>query len=108
MCTTQPLIVSYQAKDQFLSEPSLLRIPAPTKLVGDIHGQVFSIFDRMQVLTVSLCIRQYYDLLRVFDYCGFPDEQNFLFLGDYVDRGRQGLECICLLLAYKVTFLLLI
>lgn len=73
------------AKDLFLSEPSLLRIPAPTKLVGDIHGQ-------------------YYDLLRVFDYCGYPEEQNFLFLGDYVDRGRQGLECICLLLAYKIKY----
>ena len=63
----------------------LVEIEAPLHVCGDIHGQ-------------------YYDLLRIFEHCGYPGEYKYLFLGDYVDRGKQSLETICLLLCYKIKY----
>jgi serine/threonine-protein phosphatase PP1 catalytic subunit len=63
----------------------LLEIGAPVRVCGDTHGQ-------------------FYDMLRLLEYGGLPPESSYLFLGDYVDRGRQGIETICLLFAFKVKF----
>ena len=67
------------------NEDSMLRITAPLYICGDIHGQ-------------------YYDLLRVFDILDYPPKSKFLFLGDYVDRGKQSLECLLLLLCLKIKY----
>lgn len=59
-------------KNIFMTQPMLVEVKAPVKVCGDVHGQ-------------------YYDMLRLFEYGGFPPESSYLFLGDYVDRGRQGI-----------------
>ncbi|KAI8343694.1 Metallo-dependent phosphatase-like protein [Chlamydoabsidia padenii] len=71
------------AMDIFLSQPSLLELSPPVKIVGDTHGQ-------------------YTDLIRLFEMGGFPPTSNYLFLGDYVDRGKQSLETFLLLLCFKI------
>jgi serine/threonine-protein phosphatase PP1 catalytic subunit len=78
-------MICQTAREIFLSQPSLLELSPPVKIVGDVHGQ-------------------YGDLIRLFDMCGFPPSANYLFLGDYVDRGKQSLETILLLLCYKIKY----
>ncbi|KAL2200029.1 Metallo-dependent phosphatase-like protein [Corynascus similis CBS 632.67] len=77
--------ICHRAREVLLSQPALLELDAPVKIVGDVHGQ-------------------YTDLIRMFEMCGFPPKSNYLFLGDYVDRGKQSLETILLLLCYKLKY----
>jgi serine/threonine-protein phosphatase PP1 catalytic subunit len=44
-------------------------------------------------------------LFRLFEIAGWPcTTQKFLFIGDYVDRGKQSIETVCLMMAYKIKF----
>ena len=82
---TEIVAICQAARDVFLSQPTLIELSPPVKIVGDVHGQ-------------------YSDLIRLFEMCGFPPAANYLFLGDYVDRGKQSLETILLLLCYKIKY----
>lgn len=71
--------------------PNVLRIKIPIKIFGSLHGQ-------------------YADLMRLFDSWGAPSDDgdiegfDYLFLGNYVDRGKNSLEVICLLFALKLKY----
>lgn len=68
-----------------MEQPTLLNLSSPITIVGDIHGQ-FS------------------DLLRILGKGGNLPGTNYLFLGDYVDRGPNSIETIGYLLALKVKY----
>jgi len=78
-------LLCYQTKAVFAEQPMMLEVDAPMRVAGDVHGQ-------------------FYDLLRLFEYGGPPEEMNYLFLGDYVDRGKNSIETVTLLLSLKAKY----
>jgi len=72
------------AREVLVKEKNVLSIKAPVTVIGDVHGQ-------------------FYDLLHILDLGGPPGAKTqYLFLGDYVDRGAFSCEVILYLLALKV------
>lgn len=87
----------------FVTPPPVLLLCVHTRRATTAHSATVNVWSPLDVSPGDVH-GQYYDLLRLFEYGGFPPESNYLFLGDYVDRGKQSLETICLLLAYKIKY----
>merc|ERR1719261_1473747 len=73
-------------------EDSLVAVPLPCRVYGDIHGQLL-------------------DLLEFFNAFSWPDKRrgdifsmNYIFLGDFVDRGAYSCDVVCLLFSLKILY----
>jgi len=78
-------ILCDEAKEILSSESNVQPVSAPVTVCGDIHGQ-------------------FYDLIELFRIGGSCPDTNYLFMGDYVDRGYYSLETVTLLVALKVRY----
>lgn len=67
------------------NEGNLLSLQDPLTVVGDIHGQ-------------------FYDLVKMFEVGGGVDKTQYLFLGDFVDRGSFSIEVLILVYAIKINY----
>ncbi len=74
-----------KAMEILMEESNVQRVDAPVTICGDIHGQ-------------------FYDLDELFRVGGDCPDSNYLFLGDFVDRGFYSVETFLLLLALKVRY----
>jgi serine/threonine-protein phosphatase 2A catalytic subunit len=63
------------ARDVLAEEGNVQPVACPVTVVGDLHGQ-------------------FHDLLELFKMGGTPPDTNYLFLGDYVDRGYFRVETV--------------
>ncbi|KAL6950141.1 putative serine/threonine protein phosphatase [Hanseniaspora vineae] len=77
--------VCYKLKEILVKESNVVQLSTPITVVGDIHGQ-------------------FHDLLEIFKIGGKIPDTNYLFLGDYVDRGLYSVETITLLIVLKLRY----
>lgn len=74
-----------KVKEILVEESNVQEVSSPVTICGDIHGQ-------------------FEDLLELFRIGGDCPEINYLFLGDYVDRGYRSVETFMYLIALKVKY----
>ena len=72
-------------KEILLEESNIQPVHSPVTVCGDIHGQCF-------------------DLLELFRTAGEVPKTSYIFMGDFVDRGHNSVECFELLMCLKACF----
>ncbi|PKU32175.1 serine threonine-protein phosphatase 2a catalytic subunit alpha hypothetical protein [Limosa lapponica baueri] len=73
------------AKEILTKESNVQEVRCPVTVCGDVHGQ-------------------FHDLMELFRIGGKSPDTNYLFMGDYVDRGYYSVETVTLLVALKVRY----
>ena len=82
---SQIKILCDKAKEILKKESNVVQVKTPVTICGDIHGH-------------------YFDLMELIKIGGHPPDTNYLFMGDYVDRGYYSIESVTILLCLKVRF----
>ncbi|KAF3938066.1 hypothetical protein ABW19_dt0203445 [Dactylella cylindrospora] len=77
--------ICFKAREILIEEANVQIVDAPVTICGDIHGQ-------------------FHDLMELFRVGGDCPDTNYLFMGDFVDRGFYSLESFLLLLCLKVRY----
>lgn len=78
-------ILCDKVKEILIEESNVLHISSPVTVVGDVHGQ-------------------FYDVLEIWKIGGSLPSTNYLFLGDFVDRGHHSVETMSLLMCLKLRY----
>lgn len=91
-----------------MEESNVQPVKCPVTVCGDIHGQfVSSVFSALPNRTTDLLLlsrSSQHDLSELFRIGGNSPDTNYLFMGDYVDRGYYSVETVTLLVALKVRY----
>ena len=74
-----------KVKELLIKQPNIQIVNCPVTVCGDIHGE-------------------FHDLIELFKVGGYIRDTNYLFLGNYIDRGCFSVESISLLLALKFKY----
>lgn len=77
--------VCERVKELLLEESNVQPVCSPVTICGDIHGQ-------------------FYDLMELFRIGGELPDTNYIFMGDFVDRGYYSLETFTMLLVLKARY----
>jgi serine/threonine-protein phosphatase PPG1 len=78
-------VICAKVKEILSLEQNVVQVYSPVTVVGDVHGQ-------------------FYDLVEIFRVGGQVPDTNYLFLGDYVDRGSASVETITYLMLLKLRY----
>ena len=78
-------VLCEKAREILSKESNVQSVKSPVTVCGDIHGQ-------------------YHDLVELFKIGGDSPNTNYLFMGDYVDRGYFSVETVSLLVSLKVRY----
>ena len=93
----------FKDKERHLEKATVLQIIQQAKHILEQENVIQTFLLTDQITVVGDTHGQYYDLLKLFELNGLPDENNaYCFNGDFVDRGKYGCEVLLTLLMLKI------